>query len=421
MTPTSPAPAVPKIASATDTPAPTADPSPSSDPVDSWETGHWFESRRPKTQHRNTHPWLGAEALRVPDTNAWKNHSKPTLARNDALNAITSQLGADRYVVQEELGRGGMGVVYRGHDRLLDRAIAYKVLPDQMRHVPDAVEELLFEARALARLCHPNILKVYDFGNAPSGFYLAIEFVDGMDLRTFVRRERPTEESLRGILTGLCNGLHYAHSQGVVHRDIKPTNVLVRHGDHQTKILDFGLASVIENRDTKNGEGVIGSPCYMAPEQVMGLATDARTDIYSLGVTLYELFTGQRPFTSGDFWDDHLHTVPALVDTVNPHLSAELADLIARCLEKHPDDRFQSVDALGQRLQAISFYSVPEALHQPATGFSTNTAPFDYDEIVVESITTTNAGRDWKFSWDQEDSRTDGTRPIRETRSPIAA
>ncbi|GIW71064.1 MAG: hypothetical protein KatS3mg102_0606 [Planctomycetota bacterium] len=261
-----------------------------------------------------------------------------------------------RYRILEELGRGGMGVVYKCHDTLLDRMVAYKVLSSHIRDFPAAVECFLREAKSAARMNHPNIVTLFDFGESADGYYMTLEYVSGKNLRRYVREDKPDPETLRGILIGVCNGLAYAHGQNVIHRDIKPSNILVSDFDLMAKILDFGLAKVVEGV-TQTASGVLGTPWYMSPEQVLGHKTDHRTDIYSLGVTLYEIFVGELPFKGRDFGFHHVHTPPPKPHEVKPTVSRELSELILRCLEKKPEDRFQSAAEIRGVLRAIPLFS----------------------------------------------------------------
>jgi serine/threonine-protein kinase len=257
---------------------------------------------------------------------------------------MLSNLGEGRYKILEELGRGGMGVVYKCEDTLLGRIVAYKVLSSQIRDFPAALDNFLREAKSAARLNHPNIVTVYDFGESGDGYYMTLEYVPGRTLRQFMKSS-PEPEKVRQVLAGICEGLAYAHSQNVVHRDIKPSNILVSDLDMKAKILDFGLAKVMEDV-SQTASGVLGTPWYMSPEQVLGSQIDPRTDLYSLGVTLFEVFTGELPFRGRDFGYHHVHTPPPSPRSVSERVSEDLDRIILRCLQKKPDDRFQSAEAV---------------------------------------------------------------------------
>jgi tetratricopeptide (TPR) repeat protein len=261
---------------------------------------------------------------------------------------VTIQQG--RYRILEEIGRGGMGVVYKCADTLLDRVVAYKVLSAQIRDFPAALENFLREAKSAARLHHPNIVTLFDFGESESGYYMTLEYVSGKNLRQFMRSQ-PDKETMRGVLVGICNGLSYAHSQNVIHRDIKPSNILISDLDHRAKILDFGLAKIIEDVSA-TASGVLGTPWYMSPEQVLGTVIDARSDLYSFGVTLFEVLSGELPFKGRDFGYHHVHTIPPSPRSVNAEAVSEDMDrIILKCMEKRPDDRWSSADEVAEALK----------------------------------------------------------------------
>ncbi len=206
-----------------------------------------------------------------------------------------------QFRVEAELGRGGMGVVYRGVQLNLERPVAIKLLAPHLAANPAFAERFAREARALARLSHPNIVAVHDFGQAGSFFYLVMEFVDGANLRHVMREGRIEPKQALEIVPQICDALQYAHDEGIVHRDIKPENILLdKRG--RVKIADFGLAKLLSHRpDEANftltqSHQVLGTPRYMAPEQFeWPLTTDHRADIYSLGVVFYEMLTGELP------------------------------------------------------------------------------------------------------------------------------
>jgi eukaryotic-like serine/threonine-protein kinase len=265
---------------------------------------------------------------------------------------------SDRYDLEDELGRGGNGVVYRARDRLLDRPVAIKVFN---RAVPgdEAHRRFLNEARIVARLNHRNIVSVYDAGTADGIPYIVMELIDGESLH----KQPPTAlEEIVAIAHQLCLGLDHAHSQGIVHRDLKPENVLVTR-DGVVKLMDFGLArSSLTSRLTVEGT-IVGTVFYLAPEQALGQAPDPRTDLYALGVMLYELTTGRLPFTADDplaVISQHLHApvVPprAHDDTIDPRLDA----LIVRLLAKQPQERPPSAAEVGRTLEQLRVPDTPE-------------------------------------------------------------
>jgi len=260
-----------------------------------------------------------------------------------------------RYEVVREIGRGGMGVVYLARDTVLEREVAYKVLPEQLRENPDALRNFMREAKAAAKLNHPHIVTVYDVGESTHGYYLAMEFVGGTTLKEIVQKRGPVAPGgLVYILRQMADALGYAHSKKVVHRDIKTANTMWTP-DKQVKIMDFGLAKLLE--EVRNATTTIsGTPFYMSPEQTLGKNVDHRTDLYSLGVTLFELATGQLPFRRGNVPYHHVHTPPPDPRSMNAKLPDPLAEVILRCLQKSPDERYASakeiVDDLARRMKA---------------------------------------------------------------------
>ena len=262
-------------------------------------------------------------------------------------------LGQGRYVVVDELGRGGMGVVYRCRDTVLERVVAVKVMAPNVRELPQAIRNMHREAQSAARLNHPNIVTLYDFGEDAVGYYMIFEYVDGMNLRQFVQEFEPGLGGVRDLLVGAAKGLSYAHEQSVVHRDIKPSNVLVACASLVSKLLDFGIAKVMEEV-TQTLTGIRGTPAYMSPEQITGKPVDYRTDIYSFGVMMFEMFTGERPFKGSAVTYSHVHAAPPIPTEINPQVPQPLSDLILSCLEKEPEARVQTVSEVHQGLRSLA-------------------------------------------------------------------
>ncbi len=246
-----------------------------------------------------------------------------------------------RYQIVGELGRGGMGIVYKAKDTTLDRLVAYKVLPDALQENPQALRNFLREAQAAAKLNHPGIVTVYDTGAQDGRYYIAMEFVDGTTLKEILRRRGAIAPAgILHVLVQMCEALAYAHDKKVVHRDVKTANVMWTR-DKKAKLMDFGLAKVIE--EVRNHTTVVsGTPYYMSPEQTLGKNVDHRTDIYSLGVTLFELAAGAVPFKEGNIPYHHVHTRPPDIHELQPELPGSLAAVINRCLLKDPAQRYQS-------------------------------------------------------------------------------
>jgi len=271
------------------------------------------------------------------------------------------------YEIQSPLGSGGMGEVYRATQRSLGRQVAIKVLSPEFASDPDRLRRFEQEARSASALNHPNIISIYDVGCEGANSYIAMEFVDGKTLRDLLEAGPiPIKKSLQ-IVAQLADGLAKAHAAGIVHRDVKPENVMITR-DGFVKILDFGLAKLTrpdpEGREstvagfnsTQLGM-VLGTVGYMSPEQVRGLNADARSDIFSLGATCYEMISGKRAFhgaTAADTMSAILKEEPAQLSTSVHNLPLALGRVVHRCLEKDPSDRFQSARDLAFNLEMLS-------------------------------------------------------------------
>ncbi len=258
--------------------------------------------------------------------------------------SVVRHEGKRRYELLGMLGKGGMGAVYRAYDHLLGRHVAYKVLGEALARDPAARDQLLQEARAAAQLNHPNVITVFDLGVDQGETFISMELVEGESYQSFLRGRSwlAIDEALHWLVS-VCQGLDHAHGRGIVHRDLKPSNVLLAV-DRRVKILDFGLARRAESgsSDGALGHSMSGTPKYIPPEAIQGGPIDARSDIYSLGATLYELLLGNAPFTEGNLLMHHLHTPPPPMRPRRSEISQKLEELVFLCLAKSPGDRFQS-------------------------------------------------------------------------------
>jgi len=248
--------------------------------------------------------------------------------------------------ILELLGQGGMGMVYKARQPQLDRFVALKLLPIRSSSDPAFAERFSREARALAKLSHPNIVSVHDFGQTDSYGYFIMEFVDGVDLRQMEQTQRLTPEQAIGIIPKICDALQYAHDEGVVHRDIKPGNILIDKKG-RVKIADFGLAKLLGKKDgdahLTQSNVVMGTPHYMAPEQMSNpLTVDHRADIYSLGVVFYEMLTGELPL--GRF----------APPSQKVQMDVRLDEVVLRTLESEPARRYQHVSEVRSDVESIS-------------------------------------------------------------------
>jgi serine/threonine protein kinase/Tfp pilus assembly protein PilF len=273
------------------------------------------------------------------------------------------------YRILEQLGAGGMGVVYKAHDDRLDRLLALKFLPDKLAQDPQALERFRREARAASALNHPGICTIYDIGEQDAHPFIAMEFIDGETLRSYIREKPLPLDEVLNLGIQIADALEAAHTQGIIHRDIKPANIFVTKRG-QAKVLDFGLAKLIpkgiaggdadssgEAAGTTSIAGMIsGTPSYMSPEQVRGDDLDPRTDIFSLGLLLYEMATGHRAFagaTGGAIIEAVLTRRPAPVRSLNSEIPARLEEIIDKALEKNRDRRYQHAADLRADLERI--------------------------------------------------------------------
>lgn len=289
-----------------------------------------------------------------------RSDTRPSAPRTHYEPTPTS---TQRYEILTELGRGGMGVVYKAHDTRLDREVAIKVLRTT---APDEVARLEQEAKAAATLNHPGIVTIHDFEAGFDGYFITMEFVPGEALDHLIRvRPDRIQDNLLTILTRLADAIAFAHSRHVIHRDLKPGNVLLTPA-LEVKILDFGIAARLDS-DGSATPLVCGTPYYMAPEQIRGEAPSAATDVYAFGATSFHLATGRPPFKEGNVIDAHLHQPPPDPAGLNPDLPPGLGPIILRCLEKESRQRYASAGELRDALLELA----PAARHgQRKTGSS---------------------------------------------------
>lgn len=265
----------------------------------------------------------------------------------------TAFVAEERYEILEEIGRGGMGLVYKARDRRLGRIVALKRMPENLRDHPGAVSLFLGEAQAAARMNHPNIVTLYDADQENGHFFITMELLEGLPLNTILKqrgRFGPRDTARLGIQ--ICAGLQYAHDQGIVHRDIKTANLFITR-ERSLKIMDFGLAKILEAVRDKGATLIAGTPFYMAPEQASGNVTDGRTDLYALGITLFELSTGQLPFSEGDVAEQHRNAPPPDLIPLVEDCPPALAGLIATLMAKSPEQRPESARIVAEQLTEI--------------------------------------------------------------------
>src|SRR5713226_5574450 len=262
-----------------------------------------------------------------------------------------------RYQVLERVGRGGMGVLYRGIDPVLDREVAIKLMLADFSEDAEQMQPRFYrEARAAAKLQHRNIVTIFEFAEEGATPYIVMEFLRGTSLASRIGSSPPlTLDDKLDVVAQLCAGLNYAHEQGVVHRDVKPANIFLL-ADGTVKLLDFGIAKVTTSTLTRQGD-VLGSASYMSPEQVSGSdSVDGRADIFSTGVVLYELLAGCKPFQFNAptaIIMKILHEDPPPLEGLAPTLPAQLIAAVNRAMAKDPANRFSTAGELGRELQWI--------------------------------------------------------------------
>ena len=268
---------------------------------------------------------------------------------------MVDELIAGRYELEELVGKGGMSSVYRARDRLLERTVAIKILHEHHSREADYVERFRREARTAARVQHPNIVTVIDRGQADGRQFIVFEYVDGENLKQLVEREGrlPVRRALElGIEVG--RALAFAHESGLVHRDVKPQNVLLGNGD--VKVTDFGIARSVDVKSGLTETGtVLGTSDYIAPEQASGRPVDALSDVYSLGIVLWELLAGGPPYTGESFLAvamRHVNDPVPSISSVRPDVPPRLETALRRAMAKDPGDRFSSMNEFVAELQA---------------------------------------------------------------------
>lgn len=282
-----------------------------------------------------------------------------------------------KYQVVDRIGQGGMGEVYKAFQPGVERHVAIKTLHTHLINSADAVARFLREARAIGRLQHANIVRIIDVDVADAVYYMVMDYVPGGALSSYLQSKGclPVDEALR-IGIQLADALAYAHRQNMIHRDIKPTNILFTDGTHSRVVLvDFGLARLCD--DTAMGMTVsgalIGAPTYMSPEAVRGESCDARADIYSLGVVLYELFTGKPPCIANTPYSMMMklanEPLPSPSD-LNPALPPQVTDLLLKALAKAPEARYQTASEFAQALRQTQ-----ATLHRPTPSSRPNPTP----------------------------------------------
>jgi eukaryotic-like serine/threonine-protein kinase len=284
-----------------------------------------------------------------------------------------SEASISHYRGLEKIGGGGMGVVYKAEDIVLGRHVALKFLPDNFANDSTALERFRREARAASALNHPNICTIYEIAEEGGRTFIAMELMDGETLKHLIQKGAVPIDRVIEVALDVADALAAAHEKGIIHRDIKPTNIFVTKRGN-AKVLDFGLAKMLPVKEFAGGApeslqltdglgGALGTAAYMSPEQALGRAVDTRTDLFSFGTLLYEMCTGRSPFlgdTSGEVLIAIVQQAPVTPAQLNPDVPVGLATIIDRCLEKDPGRRYQHASEIRADLKAVQRNSSAE-------------------------------------------------------------
>lgn len=271
-------------------------------------------------------------------------------------NEVIEEDSSARFNIMEKIGKGGVGVVYRAKDNVLDRMVAIKELNGELAENKDDFNKLIEEARTTARLIHKNIVRVYDIKKIEDNHIIIMEFVEGQDYSQIVHKHGPLPvQELIEVARDLFEALHYSHSQGIIHKDIKPKNIM-KDRSGEIKIVDFGVAAIGAGTEKHLTRYIIGSPHYISPEQITRSKLDQRSDIYSAGVTLFHLATGRVAFTGknvDEIFRKHVLEPPPSINKIRPEIPKQLAHIIEKCMQKEKDARYQSAREVLEQIKKI--------------------------------------------------------------------
>ncbi len=285
-------------------------------------------------------------------------------------NMSGASLGDGRYELREPIATGGMATVYKAWDTRVERIVAVKILRSLAKQDRRAIERFRREAHAAARLSHPNAVTIYDFLEENGEHYLIMEYVEGVNLKQYLAQKGTlAPEEAVSITSQICSVLQIAHAQGFIHRDIKPQNIMIAK-DGQAKLTDFGIVRVAEAAGLTNTGIVLGTADYLAPEQARGEALSPASDLYSLGVVLYEMLAGRPPFVGSSAVQvamQHANNVPPPPSKYNPHIPKPLELVIKRVLQKEPQRRYPDAEAMRKALRESLKKSIDEGVTIPGS------------------------------------------------------
>jgi serine/threonine-protein kinase len=290
------------------------------------------------------------------------------------MSNLDSSILNRRYKLLERIGTGGMAVVYKAQDLSLGRFVAIKILRRDLTYDQEFLNRFAQEARSAAKMTHPNIVTVHDFGVDGTRYYIVMEFIEGYDLKSKIQKFAPfsTEEALN-LAIQICMGVGYAHRTGLIHCDLKPQNVLI-NSDGRIKVTDFGIARALSTVHPDEKHDIVwGSPQYFSPEQAAGEAPTPASDVYSIGVTLFEMLTGQLPFNAENAQAlamKHLRDEPPSLRSLNPSVPEPLERVVRKVLSKEPSARYRTADQLSHILRSFR----QQGTLDTATIFATNPA-----------------------------------------------